>query len=65
MAIENKCTEATVILMGEDGEDNIEGVDSFKYMGRLLNWLEYDWPTVLKNIWKPRKVWGSLGKFLH
>ena len=36
VAIANKCTEATFSLTGEDGAENVEGVEVFNYLGRLL-----------------------------
>ena len=59
-----KSTEATFSLTGEDIADNIEGVEVIKYWGRLLDCLDDNWTTVLRNIRKARHVWGCLGKFL-
>ena len=36
VVIANRCMEATFSLTREDGVENIEGVDVFKYWGRLL-----------------------------
>ena len=65
MVILDKYLEATFSLIGEDEAECIEGVEVFKYLGRLLYRLEDDWPAVLRNIRKVRQVWGHLGKILQ
>ena len=40
--IANKCMEATFNLTGEDGSEKFEGVDSFKYLGRIMHWSDND-----------------------
>ena len=65
MVIANKCTEATFSLKGEEGPESVEGVYSFRYMGRILQRLDKDWSEVLRKTRKARQVWGRLGKFLH
>ena len=42
MKIANKCMEATFNLTGEDGSEKFEGVDSFKYLGRIMHWSDND-----------------------
>ena len=37
----------------------------FSYLGRILHWLDDDWPAVLRKILKVRQVWWSLGKLLR
>ena len=37
----------------------------FKYLGRLLDRSDDDYPEVLRNTWKARQVWGRIGKFLR
>ena len=41
-----------------------EEVDSFKYLGWILNQVDEYWPAVLHEIWRVRQVWGRLGKLL-
>ena len=41
-----------------------EGVDSFKYLGRILHHTDEDWPAVCRKIWRARQVWGRSGKLL-
>ena len=48
--------------MGEDDVECIEGVDTFKYMGRILYWSYDNWLEVLWNIGKVRRVWNRLRK---
>ena len=52
MEIAVKCTGATFSLTGEDRAECFEGVDSFKYWGRILHQADEDWLTVLRNIWR-------------
>ena len=40
MEISDKCLEATFSLTGEDKAEFIEGVKLFKYLRRLMNWLD-------------------------
>ena len=42
-----------------------EGVDSFKYLGRILHHTYEDWPAVCRKIWRARQVWGRLEKLLR
>ena len=37
----------------------------FKYLERLMDRLDDDWPALLQNIKKSRQVWGRLGKMLQ
>ena len=37
----------------------------FKYLGRLLDWLDDNCQAVLQNTRKVRQVWGRLGKMLQ
>ena len=60
-----KSTGETFSLTGKDGAECFEGVESFKYLGRVLNRLDEDWPAVFRNIWRARQVWGRLGKLLR
>ena len=62
--IASKCTGATFSLMRYDGAECFEGVDYFKYLGRVLHQSDEDWKAVHRNIGRVREVWGSLGNFL-
>ena len=48
--IAENCTGATFSLTGEDGAECIEGVDYFKYLGRILHQADKDWSDFLQNI---------------
>ena len=56
MAIADRCSEAKFILTGEEEAEFIEGVEVFKYLGRMLFRLDHNCPAVLHNIWKARQV---------
>ena len=57
--------EADFSLKGEDGAESLNGVDSFRYLGRILHRSNDNWPVVLRNIWKARQVWDNLGELLR
>ena len=59
-----KCSEAMFSLTGEDEAERIEGVGRLKYLGRLLDRSDDDWPLILHNIRKARQVWGRIGEIL-
>ena len=42
----------------------VEGVETFKYMGRTLDKTDDDWMLVRWNIMRARLVWGVLGALL-
>ena len=56
VAIADRCSEAKFILTGEEEAEFIEGVEVFKYLGRMLFRLDHNCPAVLHNIWKARQV---------
>ena len=64
VVIASRCKESTFILTGEDEEECIEGVETFKYLGRILERSNGDWPAVLWNVGKDHRVWNRLGKLL-
>ena len=63
-AIARRCTEASFILTVEEEAEYIEGVDTFKYLGRMLDWSDNNWTAVFRNVRKVRQVWKCLGKLL-
>ena len=63
--ISANCMGATFSLTGVDRVECFEGVESFKYLGRILHQAHDDWPEVLCNIWRARKVLERLGKLLR
>ena len=42
----------------------IEAVSSFKYLGRIMTAGDNDWPAVVVNLVKARKIWGRLTRIL-
>ena len=53
--VEN-CMGATFHITGKGGAECFEGVDYFKYLGRVLHRSDEDWLAVLWNIWRERQV---------
>ena len=51
-------------LDGEEGDEIVENVPTFQYLGRPLDQTDDDWPDVLHNIMRARSVWGRLGALL-
>ena len=62
--IVDKYSEADFSLPGEDKMEFIKGVEFFKYLRRLMDRLDEDWPAFHWNIRKARQLWGRLGKML-
>ena len=48
----------TFNLTGEDYADHIEGVENFKYLERILERSDDNWPEVLWNVGKSHRVWN-------
>ena len=43
----------------------IEGVETFKYPGRMLDRSDDKWPALRQNVGKAHIVWSRLGKLLR
>ena len=43
VAIASRCLEATFSLTGDEEAEYIKGMEVFKYLGWLLEWLDEDW----------------------
>ena len=43
----------------------VEGVTTFKYLGRPVYKTDDDWPGVRRNIMRARSVWGRLKTLLQ
>ena len=65
VAIASRCKEVMLSLTGEDDAEFIGGVETFKYLGRILDWSDDKWPAVLRNVGKARRVWNWMGKLLR
>ena len=63
--IGSQCAEASFSLMGEDEAECIEEVGNFKYLGRMSDRSDDDWPAVRRNFRKARRLWSRLGKLLR
>ena len=63
--IGDRGSDETFSLTWEEEAERIEGVSVFKYIRRILDRLDHDWPEVLCNIRKERHVWERIGKFLR
>ena len=42
----------------------IKNLTEFKYLKRVLTANDDDWPTVVGNLGKPRRIWGRLSQVL-
>ena len=57
VAITSRYEEAEFSLTVEDDAECIDGVNNFYYLGRILDPSDDDWPGVLQNFRKARRVW--------
>ena len=65
VAIVSQCEGEAFILTVEDNSKYIEGVDTFKYLWRILDRSDDDWPAVLRNVRNACGVWIRLGKLFR
>ena len=65
VAISSRCAEASFSLTGEDDAECIEGVETFDYLGRTLDRSDNNWPAVLWNFGKARRIWIRMGELLQ
>ena len=65
VAIVSQFAEASSSLTGEDYTEFIEVVETFKFLGRMLNRSYYDCRSVLLNVGKAHQVCSRLGKLLR
>ena len=54
----------TFSLTLEDGAECFEGVESFKYLGRILHWADENCPAGLRNIPRARQIWRQIWKLM-
>ena len=52
IAIASRCAEASFILKGEDETEYIEGAETFKYLGRMLDRSDEKWLALCQNVGK-------------
>ena len=60
-----RCTEASFSLTVEDEAEFIEGVETFKYMVRMLDQSDNNYPEVRRSFGKACQVWSRLGKMIR
>ena len=60
-----RCSGVEFRLTREEGEETIEVLALFKYLGRTLENSKDEWPLVRQNIRKARQVWGRIGVILR
>ena len=60
-----KCMDMESSLYGREGGDLVEGVATFKYMGRPLDQTDDGCPEVIRNINQAHKVWKKLEELLR
>ena len=64
-AIASQCAEVSFSFTGEDEAECIDGMETLKYLGRMLDWSDDDWLEVLQNFGNARRVWSRLRKLLR
>ena len=64
IAIKNRYAEVSFSLTGEDEAECIKGMENLKYLVRMLDRSDNNWPAVCRNAGKARQVWIRLGKLL-
>ena len=52
-------------MTGRGGEETIEGIALFKYLGRPLEQSYDSWPAVRRNIGRAQQVWSIIGVILR
>ena len=60
-----RCGEMEFSLKGYEGDDRVENVTTFRYLGRPLDQTYDDWPAVRRSIMRARSVWRRLGTLLR
>ena len=60
-----RCGEMEFSLDGEEGDERVENVPTFRYLGRPLDKTDDDWKAVRWNIMRVRLVWGRLGTMIQ
>ena len=60
----DSCGEMEFNLDREEGDEIVENVPTFQYMGRPLDQTDDYWPSMQRNIIRASSVWGRLGTLL-
>ena len=56
-----RCVKIEFSLYRREGGAMVDGVSTFKYLGRPLGKTDNYWPEIRQNILSARTVWGGLG----
>ena len=56
-----RCGEMDLSMEGGEGYERVEGVATFRYLGRPLDQTDDDWPAVRRKIMHARPSGGDLG----
>ena len=59
-----RCGYMKFSLYGEEGDDMVEGLENFKYLGRILDQMDDDWIEVRQKTMRARLLWRRLGTML-
>ena len=59
------CGEMEFNLDGEEGDEIVKNVPTFRYLGQPLDQTDDDWPAAQQNIMRARSVWGRMGTLLQ
>ena len=51
-------------LDGEEGDERVENIPTFRYLGKTLDQTDDYWPDVQQNIMRVSLVWWRLGTLL-
>ena len=65
VTIASRPAEASFRLTGEDKAECIEGVETLKYLGWMLDRSDGNCLAILWNVGKAHRVWIQLGKFIR
>ena len=65
VASTSRYTEASFIPTREDEVEFIDGLDTLKYLGRMLDRSDDNWPAVRRNFGKAPQVWIRIRKLLR
>ena len=60
-----RCGKMEFSLEREEGDNMMEGVATFRYLGRTLDQTDDDWTEVRRNIVRARFFWWGLGTLLQ
>ena len=61
----SSCDKTDISLYEEEGDELVERVENFKYLGRTLDQIEDNKLLFWKTTMRARSVWGSLGVIIR